>query len=200
MTTAKKDAGKRISDYIESLPEWSKNICLTLRTTILSASPGLTEEWKWGPHYSSAGMVCGFSAFQKHVKVTFFNGAGMQDGRKLFNHCVDNEFSRSIKYDMSEAVDTETLAAYVQEAVALNAKGFKREIKDKTVSVPPELTAALSQSKEAQIFFEGLSYGYKKEFAEHVAEARQETTKQARIAKIIGLCTEGKTLHHKYKK
>jgi len=187
MTTAKKDAAQRISDYIDSMPEWSKNICRTLRQTILAASPGLTEEWKWGPHYSSAGMVCGFSAFQKHVKVTFFNGSGMQDSRKLFNHCVDNEFSRSIKYEMGEEVDTKALTAYVQEAVALNAKGFKREIKDKTVSVPPELTAALSESKAAQTFFESLSYGYKKEFAEHVAEAKQETTKQARIAKIVGL-------------
>ena len=166
----------------------------------MAASPRLTEEWKWGPHYSYAGMVCGFGAFQKHVKVTFFNGAGMKDEKGLFNHCVDNEFSRSIKYNMGDAVDSAALAAYVQEAVSLNAGGFKREIKDKTVSVPPELTAALQKSKEAQTFFEGLGYGYKKEFAEHVSEAKQEKTKEARIAKIVGLCAEGKTLNHKYKK
>lgn len=200
MPTAKKEAAQRISDYIESLPEWSKNICTTLRQTILAAGPELTEEWKWGPHYSYQGMVCGFSAFQKHVKVTFFNGSGMKDGKNLFNHCVDNKFSRSIKYDRDEAVDTKALTAYVQEAVALSANGFKREIKDKTVAVPPELTIALKESKAAQTFFESLGYGYKKEFAQHVTTGRQEKTKTDRIAKIVALCAEGKTLHHKYKK
>jgi len=194
------DAAARISAYIESLPEWSKSLCATLRQTILSASPNLTEEWKWGPHYSYQGMVCGFSAFQKHIKVTFFHGSGMKDSKGLFNHCTDNQFSRSIKYDMGEAIDTKALTTYIKEAVALNEKGFKREIKDKTVAVPPELIAALTQSKEAQTFFENLSYGYKKEFAEHITEARQTKTKEARIAKIVDLCQQGKTLNHQYKK
>lgn len=200
MTTRQKDASERVLEYIASLPQWSKEICLNLRQATLSADTSITEEWKWGPHYSSHGMVVGIGAFQKHIKVTFFNGAGMKDAKKLFNHCTDNAFSRSIKYSPDDTIDLATFGAYVQEAVALNRNGFKREIKDKTVAIPPELTAALQQSLAAQTFFESLSYGYQKEFAEHVAEAKQEKTKQDRILKIITLCEEQKTLHHKYKK
>jgi hypothetical protein len=200
MSTAKKDASIQVTAYIENLPYWSKNICTTLRRIILSADPSLLEEWKWGPHYSSGGMVCGYGAFQKHVKLTFFNGSGMKDAKGLFNHCVDNEFSRSIKYTSESEIDEPTLEAYIKESIAVNAKGYKRAVKDKTVEVPAELLEALRQNKKALNFFETLSYGYKKDFVELVTTAKQEKTKQERIAKVVTHCAEGKKLNDKYKK
>ena len=200
MKTATTDATQKVLHYFEKQPAWSRELCLQLRQVMLAAHPTLTEEWKWGPHYSSNGMVCGIGAFQKHIKLTFFNGSAMKDDLHLFNHCVENEFSRSIKYTPEDQIDLAAFTTYVQEAVALNKKGFKRTIESKAVAVPPELTAALQQNNAAFHFFENLSYGYKKEFAEHVTEARQEKTKQARIAKIIGLCEAQQTLNHKYKK
>src|SRR5688572_4907162 len=98
MATAKKDGSKKVAEYLESLPEWSAAICRKLQRIILKADPSIVEDWKWGPNYASNGMVCGYGAFQKHVKLTFFNGSAMTDSKGLFNHCVDNEFSRSIKY------------------------------------------------------------------------------------------------------
>lgn len=200
MPTAAKPATNKVLAYIESLPEWSQNICTELRRIILAADPSIAEEWKWGPHYSSNGMVCGYGAFQKHIKFTFFNGSALKDPKGLFNHCVDNEFSRSIKYTDISEVDAKTLTAYIKESVAANQKGFKRVVTDKSVDVPEDLQKALKANKKAAAFFEGLSYGYKKEFAEHVTTAKQEKTRQDRIAKIVGLCAEEKTLHHKYKK
>ena len=200
MPAAKNSASKQVDDYLNNLPDWSKELCLQIRQIILQAHPSITEEWKWGPHYSSNGMVCGIGAFQKHIKLTFFNGSAMQDDLHLFNHCVANAFSRSIKYTPGQPVDASTLTAYVQASVAINAKGFKRTIKNKTMEVPPELTAALAKNKSAAQFFKSLSYGYQKEFAEHVTTARQEKTREDRIAKIVALCEAQKTLHHQYKK
>ena len=200
MATSKDAASSKIAAYIEALPEWSQKICSRLRQLILEADASIVEEWKWGPHYSSNGMVCGYGAFQKHIKFTFFNGSAMKDPKGLFNHCVDNEFSRSIKYTDISEVDAKTLTAYIRESVTANQKGFKRVVKDKTVDVPEDLLQALKSNNKAAAFFEGLSYGYKKEFAEHVTTAKQEKTRLERIAKIVGLCAEEKTLHHKYKK
>ncbi|MBD0293692.1 MAG: YdeI/OmpD-associated family protein, partial [Flavisolibacter sp.] len=184
---------------VNSLPDWSKAICNKLRTIILNADPSIAEDWKWGPNYYRNGMVCGYGAFQKHVKFTFFNGSGMKDPKGLFNHCVDNEFSRSIKYVSEDEIDEKLLTQYIKESVAVNKKGFKREIKDKTVEVPAELQQALSKNKKAQQFFDGLSYGYKKEFVEHVTTAKQDNTRIARIAKVVDYCAEGKKLNDKYK-
>ena len=69
-----------------------------------------------------------------------------------------------------------------------------------TVVVPKELMAELAKNKKANQFFKSLSYGYKKEFVELVTTAKQEKTKQERIAKVINYCAEGKKLNDKYKK
>ena len=200
MATPKHDASQRVTDYIQGLPEWAQAVCNELRRICLSADPSIVEDWKWGPHYSSNGMVCGYGAFQKHVKVTFFNGSAMKDAKGLFNHCIDNEFSRSIKYTGVEEIDEKELLAYIRESVAVNAKGFKREVTNKTVEVPAELEQALAANPKAQAFFDALSYGYKKEFVELVTTAKQEKTRQERIAKVVDHCAEGKKLNDKYKK
>lgn len=198
--TEKVDAQKEISAYINSLQPFAQTICNKLRAIILKADPSIKEEWKWGPHYSSNGMVCGYGGFQKHVKLTFFNGSGMKDPRQLFNHCVDNEFSRSIKYTNLSEVDEQLLTEYVKQSVAVNQKGFKREVKDKTVEVPADLQAALNKNKTAAKFFNGLTYGYKKEYVEWVIAAKREETRKDRIAKVAEMSEDGKTLNDKYKK
>jgi hypothetical protein len=200
MATAKPNGAQQVADYLDSLPEWSQAICNKLRRIILKADPSIVEDWKWGPNYSSNGMVCGYGAFQKHVKFTFFNGSAMKDSKGLFNHCVDNEFSRSIKFVDETEINEKLLTEYIKESVAVNQKGFKREIKDKTVEVPADLEAALKKNKKAQAFFEGLSYGYKKDFVELVTTAKQEKTRLERIAKVVDHCAEGKKLNDKYKK
>lgn len=116
------EASEKVSEYIESMPPFSKNICEKLRQIILSTDAGIIEDWKWGPNYSYDGMVCGYAAFQKHVKLTFFNGSGMKDSRKLFNHCLDNEFSRSVKYTTISEVDPKNLTLYIKESIAVNKK------------------------------------------------------------------------------
>jgi hypothetical protein len=199
MATPKKDAKEQVTNYIETLPTWSQNICNRLRDIILSANPSIVEDWKWGPNYNSNGMICGYGAGQKHVKFTFFNGSAMSDGKNLFNHCVDNEFSRSIKYTDESQIDELALAEYIKESIAVNQKGFKREVKDKTVEVPSELLEALLENEKAKAFFDALSYGYKKEFVELVTTAKQEKTRNERIAKVVSYCAEGKKLNDKYK-
>jgi len=198
-TKSPANATAEVTNYIESLQPFAKAICKKLRSIILNADPSIKEEWKWGPHYSSNGMVCGFGGFQKHAKFTFFNGAAMKDPKGLFNHCVDNEFSRSIKYTDVSEIDEKLITQYVKESVAVNAKGFKREVKDKTVEVPADLQQALSKNKTAANFFDNLSYGYKKEYVEWVTTARREETRLDRIAKVVAMCKEGRKLNDKYK-
>lgn len=198
-TKVNPNAKQEIDAYIESMPAFSKAICKKLRAIILKAEPSLQEDWKWGPHYSSNGMVCGFSGFQKHAKLTFFNGAGMKDPNKLFNHCVDNEFSRSVKYTDVKEIDEKTLTEYVRESVAVNAKGFKRETKNKTVEVPADLQQSLDKNKTASSFFNELSYVYKKDFVEWVTSARREETRKDRIAKVFAMCKEKRRMNDQYK-
>lgn len=88
----------------------------------------------------------------------------MKDVKGLFNHCTGNEFSRSIKIVDEKDIDKKQLTAYLRESVAVNKKGFKRMVTEKTVIVPDELSHALAEYKKALQFFEALSYGYKWDF------------------------------------
>jgi hypothetical protein len=193
------NAKQEIDAYIEEMQPFAKAICKKLRSIILKADASIQEDWKWGPHYSSNGMVCGYGGFQKHVKLTFFNGAGMKDPKKLFNHCVDNEFSRSIKYTDIKEIDEKTLTDYIKESVAVNEKGFKRETKNKTVEVPADLQQALDKNKTASAFFNDLSYVYKKDFVEWVTTAKREETRKDRITKVVAMCKEKRRMNDQYK-
>lgn len=192
MATATKDAPAKIVSYIEALPEWSQAICKKLRQIILETDAEITEEWKWGPHYSRNGMVCGFSAFKNHVKLNFFNGSAMKDPKKLFNNGADSAFSRSIDFKSTDALDGTVLKEYIREAIALNESGFKRTLSDKTVVVPDALEKAFDENGKAKNFFETLSYTCKKEYVNYITSAKQEKTINDRIAKVIAHCADEK--------
>src|SRR5258706_15749549 len=112
------NAAAEITKYINEQPEWAKAICNKLRRIILKADNKIIEDWKWGPHYKkTSGMVCGFSAFQKNAKLTFFNGSQLKEEDEIFNHCIDNEFSRSIKFTDIKEINENLLTRYIKEAV-----------------------------------------------------------------------------------
>ncbi|HZY81322.1 MAG TPA: YdeI/OmpD-associated family protein [Cyclobacteriaceae bacterium] len=197
-----KDPSTEIDNYINALPDFSKALCTRLRALIKKAAPGITEDWKWGPHYNSNGMVCGFGGFKKHVVLHFFNGSGMSDSHKLFNSGKDNDYGRSIKFnDITELKEKEKfIIEYVRESVALNKSGFKRTKKEKDAICPEDLYKALRKKPLALKFFESLANGYKNEFIELVEAAKRQETREQRVEKVVTLCGAQTKLNDKYKK
>jgi hypothetical protein len=56
---------------------------------------------------------------------------------------------------------------------------------ERTVDVPAELAAALDADPAVRAAFDALSYSVRKEHARSVAEAKQDATRERRIAKIV---------------
>ncbi|TCZ70469.1 YdeI/OmpD-associated family protein [Flaviaesturariibacter aridisoli] len=200
MPDAVKPATAKVLAYLERLPAWSRALGAELRRIALAADPSIEEEWKWGPNYGSHGMVCGWSAFKGHVKLTFFNGSAMSDRLRLFNHCVDNDFNRSIKFTRPEEINATQLTEYIRESVAVNRAGFKRVAKNEKAETPPGLRAALEKNRKALDFFEALTPGYRNDYIEQVVSAKQEKTRAARIEKIVAACAQGRKPNEAYKK
>ena len=63
----------------------------------------------------------------------------------------------------------------------------------RVVTVPPELEAAFSTDPDARARFEALSYTHRREFAEWVAEAKRQETRDRRAAKAVEMLHEGRT-------
>jgi hypothetical protein len=79
-------------------------------------------------------------------------------------------------------------------------KGFGDEIKitveedlaPRVLEIPSELAHALEQEPEAQAFFDKLAHTHRREYVNWINEAKQETTRQNRIAKTMELLKQGK--------
>lgn len=56
---------------------------------------------------------------------------------------------------------------------------------ERTVDVPAELAAALDADPAVRAAFDALSYSARKEHARMVADAKQDATRERRIAKIV---------------
>lgn len=82
-------------------------------------------------------------------------------------------FSKAVRADLGLEIDQEIDAV-------IRVDGAER-----TVDVPAELAAALDADPALRTAFDALSYTVRKEHARSVAEAKQDATRERRIAKIV---------------
>jgi len=64
---------------------------------------------------------------------------------------------------------------------------MQRDDKPRTVQLPPALKKRLAAFPKAKAVFDKLSYSHRKEYADWIAEAKQEKTVQSRLDKLIPL-------------
>ncbi|KJQ55133.1 YdeI/OmpD-associated family protein [Microbacterium sp. SA39] len=82
-------------------------------------------------------------------------------------------FSKAVRTEMGLDLDQEVDAVIRVDAA------------ERTVDVPDELAAALDADPAVRAAFDALSYSTRKEHARTVAEAKQDATRERRIAKIV---------------
>jgi len=115
-----------ITDRIAELPDWRGQVFARLRSLILEAAPGITEEWKWGTAvWTQNGLVCSVAAMKDHVKLNFFKGASLKDQQNLFNSGLDAKGTRAIDFSQNDSLDEVALKNLIRAAVAYNASGGK---------------------------------------------------------------------------
>lgn len=105
-----------------------------LRGIIMGADPEIIEEVKWRkasnpdgvPVWSRGGMICTGETYRDKVKLTFAQGASLDDPKKLFNSSLDGGTRRAIDFHEGDKIDEAALTALVRNAVAFNAIKAKR--------------------------------------------------------------------------
>ena len=192
---------KTVEEFLKKAPAWNKEL-KELREVLLST--GLEETVKWGaPAYCHNGKnVVGISGFKNYFGLWFFQGALLKDSKKVLMNAQDGKTHamRQWRFESGEAIDAKLIRAYVKESVALVDKGIEiKPNRDKPLVVPPELTTALKKNKKAAAIFEKMSKSCRREYAEHIASAKQEETKVRRLEKILPMIVAGGGLHDKYK-
>ena len=116
------DPSALIDERIATLGDWRGALLSRLRALILEARPDIAEDWKWsGPCWTHAGLICTGEVYQRHVKLTFAQGAALPDPAGLFNSSLDGRVRRAIDFPEGAVVDGPALQALVRAAAAFNA-------------------------------------------------------------------------------
>jgi hypothetical protein len=110
----------RIDAYIAGLPEWQRENLTRFRKAVHRVAPSVEEGWKWDvPVFLVNGhLVCAVSAFAKHTKYNFFDGAALADPEHVFNSGLESKRSRSIDLPERETLDSGALERLLTAAFA----------------------------------------------------------------------------------
>lgn len=193
-----------VDDYINKHEQWTE--ALTVLRELVHSTP-LEETVKWGaPVYTLDGKnVVGLGAFKYYVGLWFYQGALLQDAQKKLINAQENKTKalRQWRLNSLQEIQEEatTIKAYLQEAIENQRQGKKiKPDRNKALLIPNELAAHLSGDAELKAHFEALSRGKQREYAEYIAEAKRDETKQKRLEKMTPMILAGIGLHDKYRK
>ena len=120
-----------IDGRIAELKDWRGEMLAHLRALIHQAAPEVVEEWKWRgvPVWSDHGILCTGETYKAVVKLTFANGAALDDPAKLFNSSLEGNVRRAIDIHEGEAVNEAAFKALISAAVARNREKKAKKAK-----------------------------------------------------------------------
>ncbi|MGA2050911.1 MAG: DUF1801 domain-containing protein [Terracidiphilus sp.] len=125
----KKSGSREVeSGSIQKLADWRGEMLSHLRALIKQADPQIVEECKWikpsnplgVPVWSHDGIICTGETYKSAVKLTFAQGASLDDPAGLFNSSLDGNVRRAIDFHKGDKVNEKALKALIRSAVALN--------------------------------------------------------------------------------
>ena len=124
-----KTPAQLIDTRIQELGDWRGTTLSRLRTLIKEVAPEVTEAWKWRgvPVWYQDGMLCTGETYKEVVKMTFAQGAALEDPARLFNSSLDGNVRRAIDFHEGEEINEEALKALIGAAIAANQSKGKQK-------------------------------------------------------------------------
>jgi hypothetical protein len=113
---------------IAELSDWRGKTLARIRTLIREADPEMSEAIKWRkpsnpsgvPVWEHDGILCTGETYKDKVKLTFAQGASIDDPSKLFNASLDAGTRRAIDIREGEELDAAAFKDLIRAAAALN--------------------------------------------------------------------------------
>jgi hypothetical protein len=118
-----------IDAKIDQLGDWRGELLARIRDLIKAAEPDVVEEIKWRkpsnplgvPVWSHEGIICTGEVYKDKVKLTFAQGASLEDPAGLFNASLDAKVRRAIDFHEGDELDAGAFKDLVRAAAARNA-------------------------------------------------------------------------------
>jgi hypothetical protein len=122
-----------IDAKIKKLGDWRGAMLARMRKLIKEADPDIVEAVKWRkpsnpmgvPVWEHDGIICTGETYKTYVKLTFAQGAALDDPSGLFNASLDGNVRRAIDIHDGDMIDDKAFKALIRAAVALNTSAKK---------------------------------------------------------------------------
>jgi hypothetical protein len=114
----KSDGGAGVQAYIASLEPWQAAIARRVDALVVKHVPGVRKAVRWHcPFYGVAGQgwFLAFSAFQRHVKLSFFKGTSLKPVPPI----GQDQDVRSLDVRESDKLDEKQLANWIKQAASI---------------------------------------------------------------------------------
>lgn len=174
------------SAFFARQKQWQAEL-LALREVFLSTPVSETLKW-YKPCYCFEGRnIAALAGLKDHCWILFFKGALLTDAAGILQKAGENSQSaRVIKFTSVQQVKAlrPVLQRYVKEAIAAEQAGRKvafAKIEDRVL--PDELLQAFAQNPTLAQAFAALTPGRQRGYLLHFGQAKQSSTRIARIAK-----------------
>ena len=188
----------KVDWYFEKAGKWQQETEL-LREIALST--GLSEELKWGcPCYLLGKKnVVLIHTFKDYCALLLFKGALLKKHPEILIQQTENvQAARQIRFTTLDQIVTqkEAILETIHEAIEAERSGAKVTLK-KTVefAMPEEFQRKMEEFPALKKAFEALTPGRQRAYLLHFGQAKQATTREARIEKALDAIFQGKGLN-----
>jgi len=187
----------KVDEHINQSKQW-KDEMSALRTIILDCQ--LAEDFKWGkPCYSFQGKnIVIIQGFKEYFALLFFKGGIMKDTEHLLVKMGENtQAGRQMRFEnVQEILDKKSMIKdYIFEAIEIEERGEKVEIKKEATPIPEEFQIKLNENPELKSAFESLTPGRQRAYLFHFSAPKQSKTRESRIEKSIPNILDGKGMN-----
>jgi uncharacterized protein YdeI (YjbR/CyaY-like superfamily) len=190
----------RIDAYIAKAQPFARPILEKVRERVHDVLPDADETIKWSmPAYTVGGkIVLITAAFKAHTALNFWRGQELESSHASVG--AMGQFGKIKSVD--ELPPDAELDKLIREAADLAGNSpAPRKAKHAPKPLPqlhPDFAAALEKAPKAKAAMDGFPPSCRREYLEWIAEAKQDATRQKRIATAIEWLAEGKRRNWKY--
>jgi uncharacterized protein YdeI (YjbR/CyaY-like superfamily) len=190
----------RIDDYIASAQPFARPILDKVRERVHAALPDIEEAIKWSmPAYMVGGKILLITAaFKSHAALNFWRGQELRGPSASAD--AMGQFGQITSID--ELPSDAELDALILDAARLSTRepGARKpkHLPKPAPQVHPEFASALVKAPKAKATLDSFPPSAQRDYFEWIAEAKQDSTRQKRIATAVEWLSEGKRRHWKY--
>jgi uncharacterized protein YdeI (YjbR/CyaY-like superfamily) len=185
----------RVDEYIAKAQPFAREILGHVRERIHAVLPDVAEDIKWRmPAYLAGGkLVLITAAFKGHAELKFWRGQEMSgggEGAKLTSP--------------ADLPSDDRLDQLIREAAELAKTAPASRTASQASKEPPQMhpdfAQVLGETPKAKAVFDGFPPSAQRDYLEWITEAKQDSTRQKRIATAVEWLSEGKRRNWKYEK